>query len=246
MNYLLERFPELVRKRLLSISKEVDLYSRKELYRAESPLRFIYFLTRGMASIVATMHDGGSVEVGMVGNEGLVGVTALLGSPQMTSDCFIQIAGAGYRVPLADMQHYFMQDEQVRTTVLAFLRSQVVTAERLTACSKLHEADARLARWLLMASDRTQTDDLHLTQEFLSEMIGTRRTTVALVAGEIQRHGCIEYSRGRVKITDREKLTKLACECYALTRQALRPAEANQPKVGDSSNRDIGEPTQVF
>ena len=219
-NQVLARFPFAVQQRLLRSGQRVDLPVRTELYKAGNALRHVYFLTGGMASIVVQMLDGESVEVGMIGNEGMVGVPALLGPPTMNSHCFMQLAGSGLRVPLRELQACFDQDAQVRSVVHQFVRSQLTIAEQVSACNRMHEAEPRLARWLLTSADRIHDEQVDLTQEFLSEMLGMQRTTVALVAGYIQRTGAITYSRGRVRIVDRPALIKLACECYPLIKAA--------------------------
>jgi CRP-like cAMP-binding protein len=119
------------------------------------------------------------------------------------------------------MRTIFDDSAEARERILQFLQGQMQISSQLSACNKLHEAEARLARWLLMASDRAQTEKLNLTQEFLAEMLGSQRTTVALVAGTLQRAGFIDYSRGRVRILDRDGLVSAACDCYGVTEKIL-------------------------
>ena len=226
MNQPFSSFPLEIQQRLRSVGQQIDLPVRKELYQAGYILNYIYFLTAGMASIVVEVENGESVEAGMIGDEGIVGVPALLGSATMKRHCFMQIAGSGFRVPIKMMQSCFDSDAQVRSVVLGFLSSQLLIAEQVTACNRLHTADARFARWILTAADRVHSEQVNLTQDFLSQMLGTMRTTVALVAGEIQRKKAIEYSRGRVKILDRVALIEIACSCYPIIRDAgiMEPA----------------------
>ena len=157
----------------------------------------------------------------MIGTEGMVGGGALMGPAPTEADAYMQIPGAGLRVPLKALRTLFTENEEFRIRVLQFQQSQINIASQLSACNKLHEAEARLARWLLMTSDRAKTDVLTLTQEFLSQMLGTQRTTVALVAGVLQRSGYIDYRRGTVHIRDREGLSAIACGCYAITRNIV-------------------------
>ena len=227
-NQILSRFPLAVQHRLLSTAQRVDLPVLTPLYKAGSTLRSVHFLTAGMASVVVEMSAGQSVEVGMIGDDGAVGITALLGSPHMTNNCFMQISGSGLRVSLRELQSCFDEDAQVRSVLHRFVRSQLIIAEQVTACNRVHEAEARLARWLLTAADLVHNEQVNLTQEFLGEMLGMQRTTIALVAGYLQRAKTIDYSRGRIRIVDRLGLTKIACECYPLVRAALNMSDLPQ------------------
>ena len=150
----------------------------------------------------------------------MVGNVALLGPSLASTVCFVQLAGTGYQIRFADLQKVLSRSlEDVRTRVLENAQMQALTTNQLAACNKLHEAEARLARWLLMVRDRVQDDFLPLTQEFLAEMLGTRRTTVALAAGVLQRAGMIKYSRGKVQILAVDALEEAACDCYVVTKR---------------------------
>ena len=198
---------------------QVDLPLRTSLYEAEQVPRYAYFPTSGIASVVAVTGNGSTAEVGLIGNEGLVGCLHLLGALPVTTRCFIQLEGAGLRVPMAELKKAFRSSEEIRGRILEFVQEQALSVSQLAACQRLHEAEARLARWLLMAQDRIQDDVLAFTQEFLAMMLGAQRTTVTTVAGALQRAGLIEYSRGRVKILDRKNLEEAACDCYQVTKR---------------------------
>ncbi len=169
-----------------------------------------------MASVVFNSERGTSVEVSMEGNEGLVGWPYLLGPMLSGDDCNMQVAGAGYRIPLQVLQREFDSDSEVRHKLLEYAQHQVAVANQVLACNRLHRAEARFSRWLLMVADRIQSDNLPMTQEFMSVMLGTRRTTVAEVAGDLARAGAIEGRRGGLRIANREALERRACECYRL------------------------------
>ena len=175
----------------------------------------------GVASVVVTMAEGGSAEVGLIGNEGVVGAMHIIGPTPAPARCFIQMDGSAYRIKLEDLRRLFHESEEFRTKILQFVQQQAVSLGQLAACNKLHEAEERLARWLLMTRDRSECDTMYMTQEFIALMLGTRRTTVTMVAGELQRRGLIEYSRGKVTVLSREKLEHAACKCYRITRNAL-------------------------
>ena len=197
----------------------IELPVRTMLYEAESFPRYAYFITSGMASVVTPMLDGGTAEVEVVGNEGLVGCLHLLGPAPAPTDCFIQIAGTAIRIPFGDLRTAFQASEEIRARILELIQLQVLTVSQIAGCNCLHEAEARLSRWLLMAQDRTQSDVLNVAQVFLAEMLGAQRTTVTMVAGVLQRSGFIEYKQGVVKIRDRQGLEESACDCYRIAKQ---------------------------
>ncbi len=200
-------------------STAVPLPVRTILYRSQQPLTHAYFPTSGIASVVTAMPDGGIAEVGLIGREGVVGAVHLLGPARVSTDCFMQLEGAALRIRLADLQQAFEERGDVRARLLEFVQEHTLAVSQTAGCNRLHEAEERLARWLLTAADRTGEDVLPLTQEFLAEMLGARRTTVTVVAGTLQRSGLIEYQRGRVRILSREDLETAACDCYPITRQ---------------------------
>jgi CRP-like cAMP-binding protein len=188
------------------------------MYTPEELPQYAYFLTSGVASVVAETEDGGTAEVGLIGREGLTGSIHLLGPALVQTNCFMQIAGAGLRIPYSDLQLSFRTSPETHDRALELVQQQALTLAQIAGCHRLHEAEERLARWLLMAQDRVQSDVLHLTQEFLGMMLGARRTTVTMVAGAMQRSGLIEYSRGRVTVLSRENLEAAACDCYQVTK----------------------------
>ena len=134
----------------------------------------------------------------------------------------MQVKGSGYKIRFADLKAAFLDSEEIRTRILEVTQQQTLTMSQIAACNKLHDNEARLARWLLMVQDRLQDELLPLTQEFLAEMLGSRRTTVAVSAGTLQRAGLIEYRRGKVKILSREDLESAACDCYKVTQRLFQ------------------------
>lgn len=206
------------RESLLKRCVEVDLPLRKSLYEAETTPNYAYFITSGIASVVTAMQDGGTAEVGLIGREGIVGSFHLLGPAKVSTSCFIQLTATALRMPFTDLLQSFRSNEEIRDRILEFVQEQAVSLSQLAGCHRLHEAEERLSRWLLMAQDRTQSDILEFTQEFLAMMLGAKRTTVTVVAGALQRRGLIEYQRGRVRIINRENLEAAACDCYKITK----------------------------
>ena len=221
-NRLLDSLSPSLVEAIMAASRIVDLPQWTMMALSGEVPPYCYLLTQGVASIVVTMPEGGSAEVGMVGNEGLVGAVALLGPSAGAAETFMQIDGRGFRIPTKVMRSMFDDSGELRSRVLQFVQFQLNVTGQISACNRLYEAEARLARWLLTASDLTQSDMLKLTQEFLAQMLGSQRTTVALVAGILQNRGLIQYSRGKVRILNRDGLEKAAAEGYRVTKDALQ------------------------
>jgi CRP-like cAMP-binding protein len=207
------------RDRLLDLSTAVSLPLRTPLYEPDHAPDFAYFMTSGFASIVTTMSQGESAEVGIIGNEGIVGTMHIIGSAPDQTRCFMQLAGTALRIPLSYFREAFRSSEEIRDGVLEFVQQQSLAISQIAGCNRLHGAEERLARWLLMVRDRIDSDTLNLTQEFMAEMLGAQRTTVTMVAGALQESGLIEYRRGHVRILSRENLEDAACECYQVTKR---------------------------
>ena len=176
-------------------------------------------MTSGIASVVVSMEDGRTAEVGVIGREGLVGSFHLLGPAPVSTNCFIQLDATALRIPYSELLSAFRSNEELRDRVLEFVQEQALSLGQLAGCNRLHEHEERLSRWLLMAQDRTQSDVLHFTQEFLAMMLGAGRTTVTVIAGVLQRSGLIEYERGKVRIINRDNLEAAACDCYQITKK---------------------------
>jgi CRP-like cAMP-binding protein len=195
------------------------------LYEPHEIPKFAHFLTSGVASVTTSMQDGGSVETGMWAREGVAECMHLSGSDRVPNRCFMQIAGTAMRMPFADLERDVESFQPLREMIQRSIQTQALILSQLVACNRLHEVEERLARWFLMLQDRVQNDEFHITQEFLAEMLGSRRTTVTMAAGALQRIGLIEYQRGRVHILDRERLEAAACECYPVIRKLSNNSE---------------------
>jgi CRP-like cAMP-binding protein len=213
-NLLLAALPPAYRNSLLSRLKPVSLPLQTVLYELSETPKYAHFLTSGIGSIVSSMSDGTSAEVGIWGREGLVESFHLLGKAKSPARCFIQMEATALRMPYKELQKEFLESTELHDTVLQCVQTQGFILGQLVACNRLHEAEPRLARWLLMVRDRVDSDSYLLTQEFLANMLGARRTTVTAAAGSMQRRGLIKYSRGRIRIIDPKGLEATACECY--------------------------------
>jgi CRP-like cAMP-binding protein len=218
-NLLLASLSAESRELLHSHLTPVTLPLRTVLYAAGSVPTDAYFITSGLASVVGSTSDGETAEVGIIGREGVVGATHLLGPALAPTDCFIQLSASALKIPYSKLLQIFRTSEEVRTRILELVQEQMLSLSQLATCNRLHGAEERLARWLLMVEDRIQSDKIDLTQEFLAQMLGAQRTTVTMVAGALQRSGLIEYKRGTVHIINRTELEAAACDCYGVTKK---------------------------
>ncbi|HZK91677.1 MAG TPA: Crp/Fnr family transcriptional regulator [Stellaceae bacterium] len=196
--------------------QSVALPKKLVLYEVGAPLDYIYFIEEGLASVLTMMEDGASSEVAMVGPEGLIGVSALLGGKNSGQHIVVQLPGSAYRIASPACKTVFESNPRVRAVLLRFVEDLLNLCAQTAACNRLHQVEQRTARWLLMSSDRTDTKVLRLTQEFLAAMLGVRRSGISEAAGELQRSGLIRYRRGEITIVDRPGLERTACECYEL------------------------------
>ena len=189
------------------------------LYDPGQMIETIYFLEDGVCSIVVTMENGDTVEVGVVGRESFVGMAAVLGAGHSPYRNFIQVAGSGYAVKAKTLaEQYHGGSIELRLLLQRGVQGLVAQIAQTAACNRLHVLEERLARWLLMCHDLVQVDDLPMTHESLAMKLGTRRASVTEAAGMLQKAGLIEHSRGRVRIENRRGLEKAACECYSVIR----------------------------
>jgi CRP-like cAMP-binding protein len=181
-----------------------------------------YFPEEGIASVVMTVQGGNTVEVGIIGVEGIVGIPILLGTKVMPGRTLVQIAGSGFRIEAKVLKREFERPGELRRHLQRYTQGFLVQSAQTAVCNRLHNIEERLARWLLSCRDRTQSDELHLTHDFLGQMLGAPRTTVTLAAGLLHRAGLIDYIRGVVKIQNGPGLEDVACECYCIVRDEFR------------------------
>jgi CRP-like cAMP-binding protein len=221
-NLFLDSLPDETRSRLLSQLQPVNLPVKTGIYSADKQPRYIHFLTSGMASVLTLMQTGDAVEMGLVGVEGFPEKLHLLGSQNGFTECFIQLAATALRMDFKRFQGLFMQDPALLRAMHQYVQYEALTLAQLGACNRLHEVEERLARWLLMVQDRVCRSELQLTQEFLSQMLGARRSSVNLAVGSLQRSGVIENGRGRIQLLSRDLLKGIACECYPIVERLYR------------------------
>lgn len=218
-NLLLEAYARQAGPELLSKFETVPMPFKASVFNPGERPRYVHFMTSGVSSLVALLHEGAEVEVSMTGYEGCPEAVHLLGPEPSPRNCMMQVGGSALRMPFTEFSNLFEEDRLLRRLVLRFVQYQNLMGSQLIACNGQHDAEERLARWLLMVQDRVHDSNLPLTQEFLAQMLGSRRSTVTISASNLQRAGMIDYRRGHITILDRPSLADTACECYALIRK---------------------------
>jgi CRP-like cAMP-binding protein len=219
-NRILAALPKDELSRLARHLSPVTLEQEKTLLDGE--LSHAYFLEDGIASVVVTVENGDTVEVGVIGCDGVVGIPILLGTGAAPGRTFIQIEGSGFRIEGKVLKEEFERPGELRNILQRYVQAFLVQTAQTAVCNRLHTIEERLSRWLLTCRDRTGSDRLLLTHGFLGQMLGAPRSTVTLAAGLLHRAGFIDYTRGIVTIQDRSGLEKTACECYQTVRDEFK------------------------
>jgi CRP-like cAMP-binding protein len=221
-NEILLELPRKECESLLADLEFVRLKPGQVLHEAGESLKSGYFCNSGMFVVLSTMLDGRLVAVGLIGKEGFAGVPMIAGFRTGHVRTIVQLEATAFRVHADRLQALFCQSPALERQLLRYSQFLTLQVMQTAACNRLHEVHERLARWLLMTRDRLSSDSLPLTQDFLSQMIGTRRSSITVSAGILQRARLISYRRGIVTILDRQGLEESACECYRQLQQQIR------------------------
>jgi CRP-like cAMP-binding protein len=214
-NKILAALPAKEYARLAPHLTPVELPLGETLYKTEDQMEYVYFPNSGVVSFVAHMQEGASVEVGLVGSEGMVGIPLVFGDDISPNEAIVQIADGGMRMKATALTDELNRGGDLQGLLMRFALALFRQVSQTAACNRNHHVGERLARWLLTCHDRVHGDELKLTQEFIAEMLGSRRSGVSEAAMMLQGAGLIRYSRGHITILDREGLEEFACECYA-------------------------------
>ena len=215
VNRLIQELPRKLRERLLARCERVDLAFGDVLCDANKPFAHVYFPLAGFISLVATVDAHPPLEMGLIGNEGMLGATLALGVNTVPLRGVVQGSGAALRMSASRFRRELNATPALLSVVNRYLYVLMSQLAQTAACTRFHDVPSRLARWLLMTHDRAHADHFHLTHEFLADMLGVRRSGVTIAAGDLQRRELIHYSRGEIGILDRKGLEAAACECYA-------------------------------
>lgn len=218
-NEILLSLPTKEREAIFPQLTFVELRTHDVLHEPGEAIKFGYFLNRGMTSILTVLPEGKSVEVGLTGKDGFVGLPLIVGFSSGPTQAVVQIAGDAFRIGARGITQVVRQCPTLVNRLQRYVQILAMQGTQVAACNRLHEVDERLARWLLMCQDRIGSDFVPLTQEFLAHMLGTRRASVTVAAGMLQKAGLITYSRGHVNIVDRTRLENACCECYAVMQE---------------------------
>ncbi len=217
-NHLLSALPETEWQRWQPQLEAIDLPLGEVLYESGGTLTHFHFPTTAIVSLLYVMENGGSAEIAVVGNEGLVGISLFMGGESTPSRAVVQSAGRGFR-----MKSQVLKDEFNRAPVLHLLlrytQALITQMAQTAVCNRHHSLDQQLCRWLLLSLDRLEGSELVMTQELISNMLGVRREGVTEVAVKLQKVGLIRYARGHITVLDRPGLEKRTCECYAVVKK---------------------------
>ena len=219
-NYLVDLLPRKDRQRLTAACEMVDLTLAQVLCEPGKPTKYVYFPTQGFISLIAVVKGSPGVEVGMVGREGMLGVQLALGVTTAPLHALVQGAGQAWRIGTRAFTAGLSASPALQSELNRYLYVLMAQLAESTACARFHQIGPRLARWLLMSQDRSQTDSFEVTQEFLAYMLGVRRVGITVAAGALQREGLISYSRGKLTVLNRKGLESAACGCYAADQKA--------------------------
>lgn len=218
-NRLLDSLPEEDRNRFLADCETVDLAFGRKLAEPGETISHALFPIDSLVSLIATLEGGGRLEVSMAGNEGMVGISLLLGTQKSSLQAVVQGAGTALRMSAAFLQGHLERSSALERVMKRYLNVLMSQITQSAACTHYHGVEARLARWLLMTHDRTRGDQLRITHEFLSGMLGVRRAGVTKAAKALQVRGLIEYHRGEITVLERPGLEAASCSCYAADRE---------------------------
>lgn len=217
-NRLLDKLPGKEFEALRPHLTQVSLSHSQTLIAPDEPIPYIYFPINALASLVTVLEDGSTVEAGSVAREGMVGVPVLLDARTTPMQTLVQIPGEAMRAQATMIKEAFDKGGALHNLLHRYIHTLFVVASQSAACNRRHRVEARLCRWLLMSSDGVNSNEIGLTQEFLSTMLGVRRAGVTEAALTLQEAGLIDYTRGRIRILNRERLEATTCECYHMVK----------------------------
>lgn len=213
-NYLLRHLPEVEQRHLQQSAELVRLEFGERLCQIDDDYQYLYFPLTAFVSLIAKLAGHPPLEMGLIGFEGVLGATILLHTRRVPSEAIVQGAGMAWRIPVGAIEDALNHCESFLLMLQTYLFNLQRQISQNAVCAHFHQVEARLARWLLMSHDRSQTDELYLTHQFLAEMLGVRRSSVTVAAGYLQDNGIILYNRGRLHILDRQGLLARSCGCY--------------------------------
>lgn len=224
INRLLAGLPEADRRRVLGKSRSIELEAAEVLHEPGERIRAVYFPTGGSVSLIATVHGQERLQVGLVGDEGMLGTSLVLGVAIAPSLALVQDAGTAWQIDAATFRDEYERSMALRVRLQRYVYVVMCQSAQTAACTRFHVVEARLARWLLMTRDRAHSDHFHSTHESLAAILGVRRAGVTHAAGALQQQKLIRYSRGDITVLDRRGLEASACSCYFANQETYAQA----------------------
>jgi len=218
-NHLLDALPADVYQRMLPNLELIEMPLGKVLYESGELLRYVYFPTDCIVSLLYVMENGSPAEIAVIGNEGIVGLALFMGGETTPNRAVVQSAGHAYRLSSALVKKEFGLNGPLLRLLLVYTQALITQMSQTAACNRHHSLDQQLCRWLLLSIDRLDSNNLVMTQELIANMLGVRREGVTVAAGDLQEAGLIEYQRGHITVLDRPGLEKRVCECYQVVKQ---------------------------
>jgi len=215
-NRILSALPKQTYQALLPKMTAVGLGHEEILYDTGQAIRYVYFPNDTVVSLVHMTRDGTSVEVGLVGMEGMVGIPIILGAMASPYRAIVAVTGSTMVMEASVLRDEFNKPGPVQNLLHRYTHGLMMQISCTVVCNRIHKIEERLARWLLMVRDRLNSDEFRLTHEFIAEMLGVRRAGVSQAAGTLQKAGLIRYAHGKITVVDRKGLEKMACECYGM------------------------------
>jgi len=217
-NHLLDALPASDYERLAAHLELIPMPLGEVLYESGAQLRYVYFPTTSIVSLLYVMEDGASAEIAIVGNEGILGISLFMGGDTTPSRAIVQSAGHGFRLRADLLKDEFERFGPTMHLLLRYTQALITQMAQTAVCNRHHSVDQQLCRWLLLSLDRLRTNELTMTQELIANMLGVRREGVTEAAGNLQDAGLIHYRRGQISVIDRPGLEARACECYQVVK----------------------------
>jgi len=220
-NRLLAALPAEEYERLSPSLQPVSFSLGEVVYEFAGQLDYVFFPTTSIISLLYTMENGSSAEMGLTGNDGVVGIALFMGGGTMPNRAVVQSAGGAYKMKAKMLQDEFALGGTFQRLLLRYTQALITQISQTAVCNRLHSVEQQLCRWLLLSHDRLKTNELVMTQELIADMLGVRREGVTVAAGRLQDDGAISYVRGRIQILDRDKLEATVCECYQVVKDEV-------------------------
>jgi CRP-like cAMP-binding protein len=231
---------------LQPLLKRVSMTRGQVLHPVRAPITHVYFPEVGMVSMLTIMTTGEQIETAIIGNEGVVGGWVAFDGSDANTQSTVQIEGSAWQIPVAKYRECYKASEALRNAINRYESVIRFQAQQSAGCHAIHTVEARFCRWLLISEDVLGSENVPLTQEFLSHMLGVRRTSVSLVAHTLQQAGLIQYSRGKIKILDRAAIEETACECYAVIREKIDSVMSPPPQKNKRARRQANSQPKMI